>query len=176
VRFTELELAGVFLIELERIEDERGFFARAWGADELEERGLESRVAQCNLSLSGKSGTIRGLHFQRPPYEEVKLIRCLHGAFHDVVVDLRSDSSSYKRWLGVDLTAENRRMLYVPKGFAHGFQTLVDNTEAFYMVSEFFTPDAEAGVRYDDPSFGITWPLSPTVISDKDRSWPDYVG
>ena len=171
---SETELPGAFVIDLEKIEDERGFFARAWCQRELREHGLESRIAQCNMSFNKRKGTLRGMHFQRPPHEEVKLIRCIRGALYDVIIDLRPQSAAYKRWIGAELTAENRRMLYVPRGFAHGFQTLEEDTETFYMVSEFYTPGAESGVRWDDPSFGIDWPLPPSEISDKDQQWTDF--
>ncbi len=175
--FAETDLRGAYVIDLEKIEDERGFFARAWCAREFSEHGLEARIAQCNTSSNKRKGTIRGMHLQRPPHEEVKMIRCIRGALYDVIIDLREDSPTYKRWFGVELTQENRKMLYVPAGFAHGFQTMSDDTEAFYMVSEFYTPGAEAGVRWDDHVFGMEWPLgSPTEISEKDASWPDFEG
>jgi dTDP-4-dehydrorhamnose 3,5-epimerase len=175
--FSETGLPGAYVIDLDRIEDERGFFARAWCERELTEHGLESRIAQCNTSFNKRQGTLRGMHFQRSPHQEVKLIRCIRGSLFDVIIDLRPDSVGYKRWIGVELTADNRRMLYVPRGFAHGFQTLEDDTETFYMVSEFYMPGAEAGVRWDDPVFGIEWPHGdPTEISDKDRHWPDFTG
>ena len=175
--FAETDLRGAYVIDLEKIEDERGFFARAWCAREFSEHGLEARIAQCNTSSNKRKGTIRGMHLQRPPHEEVKMIRCIRGALYDVIIDLREDSPTYKRWFGVELTQENRKMLYVPAGFAHGFQTMSDDTEAFYMVTEFYTPGAEAGVRWDDQAFGMEWPLaSPTEISEKDASWPDFEG
>jgi len=175
--FAETELPGAYVIDLEPIEDSRGFFARAWSDQELAEHGLETRIAQCNVSLTQRKGTIRGMHFQLPPHEEVKLVRCTRGALYDVIVDLRQDSSTFKRWFGVELSEDNRRTLYVPRGFAHGFQTLADETEIFYMISEPYSPDAANGVRWDDPAFGIIWPLGdPTVISDKDRGWPGFTG
>jgi dTDP-4-dehydrorhamnose 3,5-epimerase len=175
--FSETELPDAFVIDLERIEDERGFFARAWCERELSEHGLEPRIAQCNMSFNKRKGTLRGMHFQRPPHQEVKLIRCIRGGLLDVIIDLRPDSAGYKRWIGVELTADNRRMLYVPRGFAHGFQTLEDDTETLYMVSEFYTPGAESGVRWDDSAFDIEWPLGqPTEISEKDQNWPDFPG
>ena len=173
--FTETELSGAYVIDLEPIEDPRGFFARAWSEQELAERGLETRVAQCNVSLNDRKGTVRGMHFQRPPHEEVKLVRCTRGALHDVIVDLRPDSPTLRHWIAVELSERNRRALYVPRGFAHGFQTLADDTEVFYMVSEPYAPESAGGVRWDDPAFGIVWPLGdPAEISEKDRSWPDY--
>jgi dTDP-4-dehydrorhamnose 3,5-epimerase len=175
--FTETPLPGAYVIEPERIEDPRGFFARAWAVSDLAERGLETAIAQCSLSWNEHLGTLRGMHFQRPPHEEVKVVRCTRGALYDVIIDLRPDSATYCRWAAIELDEESRRMLYVPRGFAHGFQTLVDGTEAFYMVSEPYAPDSADGVRWDDPAFGVEWPLeAPSVISDRDRSWPDFVG
>ena len=177
VRFTRTGLQDAVIIDLEPIEDARGFFARAWDEREFAENGLETRIAQCNVSFNRRKGTLRGMHLQRPPYEEVKLIRCIRGSLFDVIIDIRPESASYKQWAGVELSARNRRMLYVPRGFAHGFQTLEDDTETFYMVSEFYVPGAEDGLRWNDPMFGIEWPLGePSEISDKDRSWPDFVG
>jgi len=174
VIYTELGLSGVWLVELERREDERGFFARAWCRDELRERGLESELAQCNLSFNERRGTLRGLHYQAAPHGEVKLVRCTRGAIFDVVVDLRPGSPTHGEWLGVELNEENRSMLYVPEGCAHGYQTLVDRTETFYQVSRPYTPEAERGVRWDDPAFDIRWPEAERrVLSAKDRSWTD---
>ena len=173
--FTETELPGAYFIDLEPIEDPRGFFARAWSDHDLAERGLETKVAQCNVSLTRRKGTVRGMHFQRSPHAEVKFVRCTRGKMHDVIVDLRPDSATFRRWIGVELSENNRRALYVPRGFAHGFQTLADDTEVFYMISEPYAPEAADGVRWDDPAFGIVWPLGdPTEISDKDRSWPNF--
>ncbi len=177
MRFQETEIRGAWIIDVEPIEDARGLFARVWCRRELAEHGLEIEVAQCNTSFSKHRGTLRGMHFQRAPYEEVKFIRCSRGALYDVIIDLRPDSPTYKRWVGVELSAENRRALYVPRAFAHGFQTLEDDVEIFYMMSEFYAPGAEAGVRWDDPAFDIKWPVAePTEISDKDVGWPDFVG
>lgn len=173
--FTETELRGAVIVDLDRREDERGFFARAWCRREFEEQGLSAEVVQCNLSFNHRKGTLRGMHYQVEPYGEVKLIRCTRGAIYDVIVDLRPESPTYKRWTGVELTGENGRMLYVPEGFAHGYQTLADGTETFYQVSESYTPEAERGLRWDDPAFAIEWPeAEPRIISEKDRSWPDY--
>jgi dTDP-4-dehydrorhamnose 3,5-epimerase len=173
--FTETIVSGAFVIDLELRGDERGFFARTFCRAEFEEHGLNPYVDQCNLSLSMQAGTLRGMHFQLPPHEEAKLVRCTRGALYDVALDLRPDSSSYLRWAGVELSADNHRMLYVPEGCAHGFQTLVAETEAFYQVSAAYAPDAERGVRWNDPAFAIEWPeVEERVISDKDRSWPDY--
>jgi dTDP-4-dehydrorhamnose 3,5-epimerase len=175
MRFAETELPGAFVIDLERREDERGFFARAWCERELAEHGLDTRVSQCNLAFNERRGTLRGLHYQVAPHAEVKLVRCTRGAVYDVIVDLRPESATYTRWIGVELTEDNRRMLYVPEGFAHGYLTLADATETFYQVSVPYTPDAERGARWDDPAFGIEWPQTEgLVMSDKDRSWPDF--
>jgi dTDP-4-dehydrorhamnose 3,5-epimerase len=161
---------------LEPREDNRGFFARVWADDEFAAHGLVSRVVQMNLSYNRVAGTLRGMHFQHAPYAETKLVRCIRGAIYDVIIDLRPDSPTYKRWIGVKLTAANRLALYVPEGFAHGFQTLEDDTEVFYQVSQYYTPSAEGGVRYDDPAFGIEWPLPVTEISEKDKRWPLFNG
>jgi dTDP-4-dehydrorhamnose 3,5-epimerase len=174
VRFTETKLKDARIIDLERFEDDRGFFARVWCRREFDEAGLMVRVAQANISATRKRGAIRGMHYQLPPVAEVKVIRCTRGAIYDVIVDVRPNSSTYREWLGVELTAENGRILYVPEGFAHGFQTLTDDVEAFYLVSQFYSPEHERGARYDDPAFEIEWPLEVTVISDKDLSWPDF--
>ena len=174
--FTETELAGAYIIDLDRREDNRGFFARTWAQEEFEAHGLNSRVVQANLSYNHTRGTIRGMHYQRAPYAETKLVRCVQGAIYDVIIDLRPESATYKRWIGVELTAENRRALFIPEGFAHGFQTLADNSDVTYQVSEFYTPGAEGGIRYNDPAFEIQWPLDVTVISEKDKQWPDFAG
>jgi dTDP-4-dehydrorhamnose 3,5-epimerase len=173
--FTETTVSGAFVIDLEPRGDERGFFARTFCRAEFEEHGLNPYIDQCNLSRSVQAGTLRGMHFQLPPHEEAKLVRCTRGALYDVALDLRPDSPSYLRWVGAELTAENHRMLYVPEGCAHGFQTLVAETEVFYQVSAAYAPDAERGVRWNDEAFQIEWPeVEDRVISDKDRSWPDY--
>jgi dTDP-4-dehydrorhamnose 3,5-epimerase len=175
--FSETRLAGAYVVDLERREDERGFFARAWCANEFAEHGLATRLVQVNVSFNERQGTVRGMHFQIEPHAEAKLVRCTRGAVYDVIVDLRPASSTFKQWVGVELTADNRRAVYVPEGFAHGYQTLVPKTETFYQVSEFYAPDAERGVRWDDPAFGIDWP-DPVgaFLSAKDRSWPDFDG
>jgi dTDP-4-dehydrorhamnose 3,5-epimerase len=173
--FRETELPGAYVIEAERIEDERGFFARLFDGDEFTERGLEKTFVQWSISYNEDAGTLRGMHFQSPPHDEVKLVRVTSGALYDVIVDLRPDSPAFKRWAAVELTAENRLTLYIPKGFAHGFQTLEDATEVFYAISAFYEPSAGGGVRWDDPSLGIEWPPSDRrIISEKDRSWPDF--
>jgi dTDP-4-dehydrorhamnose 3,5-epimerase len=175
MRFTETELPGAFLIDLERREDERGFFARAWCEEELAAHGLDTRVSQCNISFNERRGTLRGLHYQVPPHAEVKVVRCTRGSIYDVIVDLRPGSATYMRWIGIELTAENRLQLYVPEGFAHGYLTLEDATETFYQVSMPYAPGAERGARWDDAAFDIAWPdIGELVISEKDRSWPDF--
>lgn len=173
--FTKTKLKDTHIIDIEKSEDARGFFARGYCQREFEAHGLEFRMVQANISRSTKKGTLRGLHYQVEPYMEAKLIRCIRGAFYDVIIDLRPESPTYLQWLGVELTEDNYRMLYVPEGFAHGFQTLVDNTEAFYQVSQFFAPQAEVGIRYNDPTFNIPWPLEVSIISQKDQNWPNFV-
>jgi dTDP-4-dehydrorhamnose 3,5-epimerase len=172
--FTATDLAGAWLIDLERREDERGFFARVWCRQELAAQGLDTGIAQESLSFNRHRSTVRGLHFQRHPHEETKIVRCIRGAIFDVIVDLRPQSPSYLRWQAFELTAENRKALYVPKGFAHGFQTLDDNTEIVYQISEFYAPNSAGGYRYDDAAFGIGWPLPVAVISERDLDWPAF--
>jgi len=172
--FHDLEIPGAYLLEPERKEDRRGFFARTFCRDELEDRGLDPAVVQCNISVNHRRGTVRGMHWQAEPYCEVKLVRCTAGAIHDVILDLRPQSPTFKRHLGVDLDADNRLSLYIPKGLAHGFQSLVDDTEVFYQMSEFYHPDHARGVRWNDPAFSIAWPLPVTEISDKDLGFPDF--
>ena len=172
--FSETNLPGVYVIDAERKEDHRGFFARAWCQRELEQHGLNPRVAQVNAAFTPRSGGLRRLHFQLAPRQEVKIVRCTMGALFDVILDLRPESPTHKRWVGVELTADNRRMVSVPQGCAHGYQTFSDNTEMYYQTSEFYAPELARGVRYDDPAFGVAWPLPVTSISEADRSWPDY--
>jgi dTDP-4-dehydrorhamnose 3,5-epimerase len=172
--FTETRLQGAYLIDIEKREDHRGFFARTWCQHEFGEHGLVARLVQANLSFNRQRGTLRGMHYQTPPYAEAKLVRCTRGAIYDVIVDLRPDSPSFKQWIGVELSAVNYRMLYVPEGFAHGFQTLEDNVEIMYQVTQFYTPEAEGGIRYNDPALGIMLPLEVTVISEKDAAWADF--
>jgi dTDP-4-dehydrorhamnose 3,5-epimerase len=174
--FTPTELVGAFVIDVQRFEDNRGFFAATWSIDAFESRSLVSKVVQINLSYNRTCGTLRGMHFRHAPYAETKLVRCVRGAIIDVIIDLRPGSPSYKRWISVDLTAENCRALYVPEGFAHGFQTLVDDVDVLYQVSQPYMPSVEGGVRYNDPAFGISWPLPVTEVSPKDTQWPDFVG
>ena len=172
--FTETELEGAFVIEPERLEDRRGFFARTWCQREFQAHGLNPRLVQCSISFNKKKGTLRGMHYQVPPYEETKLVRCTMGAIYDVIIDLRKHSRTFKRWVAVELTTQNRRALYIPEGLAHGFQTLEDNTEVFYQISEFYHPEASRGVRWNDPAFRIVWPNDIIVVSDKDREYPDF--
>lgn len=172
--FTETRVRGAYAIDLERRIDERGFFARTWCQDEFRAHGLIARLAQINVSHNACRGTLRGMHYQQPPHEEVKVVSCTQGAIYDVVVDLRRDSPTYLAWDAVELTAENGRMLYVPAGCAHGFQTLTDDAQLLYLMSEFHSPAQARGVRHDDPALSIAWPLPVTCISDADRRWPDY--
>lgn len=172
--FTETEIRGAFILDAEQIADERGFFARSWARDEFEAHGLKPDLAQCNLSYNHRKGTVRGMHWQAPPHAETKLVRCTQGGIYDVIVDLRPDSPTYLRWIGVELTAENRRALYIPEGCAHGFQTLDDATEVFYMITEYYTPAAARGMRWNDPAINVTWPLAVTVISDRDAHYPPF--
>ena len=170
--FTETPLAGAFIVDLEEKADDRGFFARTFCAKEFEAHGLKPVVAQANLSYNHRRATLRGLHYQRPPAAETKLVRCTAGAIWDVIVDIRPDSPTYMQHFGLELTAANRRALYVPEMFAHGYITLTDGAEVIYSVGEFYTPGVEGGYRWDDPALGIAWPLAPEVISEKDAAWP----
>jgi dTDP-4-dehydrorhamnose 3,5-epimerase len=172
--FTPAPLAGAYTIDLEKRGDDRGFFARLFCEEEFAHHGLETRFIQANNSLSAKRGTLRGMHYQLPPAAEVKVVRCIQGALFDVILDLRPDSPSFGRWFGAELSAENRRMMYVPRGSAHGFITLTENAEVLYLVSAAYAQPQERGVRYDDPRFAIDWPLAPAEISAKDAAWPDY--
>lgn len=172
MKFTETPLSGAFVIDLEPFVDERGAFARAFCAREFAEHGITTEVAQVNLSENPTRGTLRGMHHQVPPAAEGKLVRCVRGSLHDVIVDMRPDSPTRLGWFGVELSAANGRALYIPPQFAHGFLTLTDDVLAFYQVTEFYTPGAERGIRYDDPAVGIEWPEEPRLLSDKDASWP----
>ena len=175
MKFTETQLKGAYIIEPELIRDERGFFGRSWCQKEFTERGLNPNLVQCNISFNHKKGTLRGMHYQAKPYEEAKLVRCTMGAIYDVIIDIRPESPTFKQWVAVELTAENRRMLYIPEWIAHGFQTLVDNTEVFYQMSEFYHSESATGLRWDDPIFGIVWPqTSQIIISEKDKSYPNF--
>jgi dTDP-4-dehydrorhamnose 3,5-epimerase len=172
--FTETKLKGAFLIDLEPRYDHRGFFARTFCANEFEAHGLKSAIAQCNLSYNTQKGTLRGMHYQIPPVSETKVVSCIRGAIYDVIIDLRPDSPTYQSHIAVELTAENRRALYIPEMFAHGFQTLTDDTEVLYQMGEFYTPGYDRGIRYDDPAFNIAWQLPVTVISDRDLAWSTF--
>lgn len=174
MRFTETPLEGAVLVEVERLEDERGWFGRVFAAEEFAERGLDPRVVHVNASYNERSGTLRGLHYQRPPEGEAKLVRCVRGAVYDVVVDLRPGSPTYCRWHAEELRAGDGRCLYVPEGVAHGFQTLEPATEMLYLMSHHYVPSHAAGVRWDDPAFGIDWPPAERSISDRDRGFPDF--
>lgn len=174
MKFISTELEGAYILELEAHSDDRGFFGRAFCAQEFAEHGLEPTVAQGNIAYSWRRGTLRGMHYQIPPATETKFVRCTRGAIFDVIVDLRANSPTYLRSIGVELTADNRRALYVPGMFAHGYLTLVDDTEVNYLVSEFYTPGAERGIGYDDSALGIDWPIPVEVLSPKDRSWPPF--
>lgn len=174
MRLTPTKLKDAWIVEVEQLEDERGFFARTWCQQEFSDRGLDANLVQCSISFNKKAGTLRGMHFQLPPFAETKLVRCTQGAIYDVIIDLRQDSETFLQWVGVELTAENRKAFYVPKGFAHGFQTLADNTEVFYQISEVYAPDYARGLRWDDPTFKITWPKPVAVISIRDRNYEDY--
>jgi len=172
--FTETPLKGACIIDLERLEDERGFFARTWCQREFEAHGLSTELAQCNISFNRREGTLRGMHYQSAPHAETRIVRCTSGAVYDVIVDLRPQSATFKRWFSTELTAENHRMLYVPEGFAHGFITLRDNTEVFYQMTEFYAPEFACGVRWNDPAFGIEWPGKIQVMAEHDRRYPDF--
>lgn len=174
MNFLQTPLMGAFVIEPECVADHRGFFARTYCREKFAERGLNPNIAQCNISYNKTSGTLRGMHYQKAPYEEVKLVRCTNGAIYDVIIDLRPESQSFRKWFGVILSAQNRRALYIPEGFAHGFVTLVDEVEVLYQMSEFYHAESASGVRWDDPVFSIHWPVQPSVISEKDMSYPDY--
>lgn len=174
MEFVETRLKGAFIVRIKRIEDFRGFFGRAWCQDEFAKHGLNPNAMQLNVGFSHKKGTLRGLHFQAAPHEEAKFMRCPRGAVHDVIVDLRPDSPTRGQWVGVDLTADNHTMLYAPEGFAHGYQTLDDNTELYYMTTAAYAASSARGVRYDDPAFKIVWPLPVSVISDADKTWPGF--
>ena len=174
MKFTELALKGAFVIEVDKIQDERGFFGRLWCENELENYGLNTKIVQSNVSLSKKKGTLRGLHFQRGDHAETKFVRCTRGSMYDVIVDLRPDSPTFKKWCGVKLTADNYKMIYVPENFAHGFLTLEDNSEVYYMVTQFYNAESEGGLHYNDPEINIQWPTEINEISDKDDSHPSF--
>jgi dTDP-4-dehydrorhamnose 3,5-epimerase len=172
--FTQTSLKDAYIIEPERVEDDRGYFARTWCQQEFVQHGLDSELSQCNISFNHKQGTVRGMHLQLLPFAETKLVRCTQGAMYDVIVDLRADSPTFQQWTAIELTADNLRALYVPKGFAHGFQTLMDDTSVFYQMSGFYHPEHARGFRWNDSTFKIDWPLPVKVIADRDRDYPDY--
>lgn len=172
--FEELSVSGVFLVDADVFADERGAFVRAWLPSDFEARGLETRIAQCSLALNHTKGTIRGMHYQLAPFEEAKFVRAVHGAIFDVAVDLRPGSPTFRKWAAADLSAANRRAMYLPPGVAHGYQTLTDGAEVMYFVSAAYSPSHARGVRWDDPAFGIEWPLAPTMIHERDAGYPNF--
>jgi len=171
MKFFETELKGSYIIELEKLEDERGFFTRIWDKKKIQDKGLDSDLVQMSFSFTKKKGTLRGMHFQKKPFEETKLVRCTRGKIFDVIIDLRAESNTYKKWIGMELKSDDFKMLYIPEGFAHGFQTLEDNTEVFYQVSNWFSPEHERGIRWDDKELDIKWPIDNPIISKKDLSY-----
>ncbi len=174
MKFSPTKLPGVWIVDMEKHEDERGFFARSWCQREFEEHGLNPNLVQCSVSFNHKKGTLRGMHYQIAPHEETKLVRCTRGAIYDVAVDLRPASPTRKQWLAVELTADNGRALYIPEGFAHGFQTLEDDTEVFYQISEFYFPELSRGFLYSDPALAISWPVTNTILSERDVTFPCF--
>ena len=175
VIFTETPLKGAYRIDIEKNQDERGFFARTWCENEFVAQGLTTQMKQCNISFNKDRGILRGLHYQEAPYGEIKIVRCTKGAIFDVIVDLRDDSDTFKQWYGVELNEENRSMLYIPEGFAHGFQTLMDESEVFYQMSQFYVPESARGVRWNDPAFGVEWPeTEKRIMSERDQQYPDF--
>jgi dTDP-4-dehydrorhamnose 3,5-epimerase len=173
--FTETRLPGAFIVVPQRLEDERGFFALSWAQGEFRARGLNWSIVECNISFNKRKGVLRGMHYQAAPYEQAKLVRCTRGSIYDVILDLRPESSTFKQWVAVELTADNRQMLYIPEGFAHGFQTLEHDTEVFYQMSQIYAPHSAQGVRWDDPAFDIQWPADVRIMNDRDRQYPDFV-
>lgn len=172
--FTETKIKGIYIIDPEPLTDERGFFARSFCKEEFQKHGLETDIVQCNISYNKKRGTLRGMHYQVPPFEEAKIVSCTNGSIYDVVLDLRRDSATYCQWVAVELSADNYRRVFIPKGCAHGFQTLVDNTVVYYQMTEVFHPESASGVRWNDPVFGIQWVLDETIISEKDKNLSDF--
>jgi dTDP-4-dehydrorhamnose 3,5-epimerase len=172
--FRETKLSGAFIIELKKFEDERGFFAHSWSEKEFAARGLDSHLVECSISFNRKRGTLRGMHYQAAPHGQVKIVRCTMGSIYDVIIDLRAGSPTFKQWFGVELAAGNHRMLYIPKDFAHGFQTLEDATEVFYQMSDVYAPESGRGVRWNDSAFNISWPGSVSIINERDRSYADF--
>ncbi|CAM2935115.1 dTDP-4-dehydrorhamnose 3,5-epimerase [Paenibacillus sediminis] len=174
MKFSETSLHGAYIIDIEPVTDIRGYFARTYCEKEFNELGLKVPFVQCNVSYNHNRGTLRGMHYQQTPYEETKLIRCIRGAIYDVIIDIRPESPTYMQWIGVELSEHNNRSLYVPEGFAHGFQTLEDRTEVFYQMGAFYVPESGRGIRWNDPAFGIQWPLSNPIMSDRDRQYSDW--
>ena len=174
MKFTPLELSGAYVIDLEPAADDRGFFARSWSRTEFAARGLDPELSECSISFNARRGTLRGMHYQIAPHAETKLVRCIAGAIFDVIIDLRERSATRYRWTSVELSAANRRSLYVPQGFAHGFQTLDDATEVFYQISQPYVADAARGVRWNDPRFVIAWPIASPILSARDAAYPDW--
>ena len=172
--FSETRLAGSFIIELEKIKDERGFFARTWDKIKFSEMNLDSEFVQSSISLNKKKGTIRGMHYQTKPYQESKIVRCTKGKIFDVIIDLRPNSTTFKKWVSVELSEDNYKMMYIPKGFAHGYQTLDDYSEILYEISEYYKPECSKGIRWNDKEFNIQWPLKEIIISEKDKTFEDY--
>lgn len=172
--FKETKLKGAYIIETQKLTDDRGFFGRSWCKKEFEAHGLNASIVQANLSYTKTKGTLRGLHYQVAPYSETKAIRCFSGSIYDVIIDIRPDSSTFKQWIGVELSGENGLMLYIPEGFAHGFISLEDNTLIHYLNTAYYTPGAEGGIRYNDPAFNVKWPMEPTLISEKDKNQPPF--
>ena len=170
MKFYETELKGAYIIELEKFEDDRGFFTRMWDKKIMQDQGLKSDLVQMSFSFSKKKGTLRGMHFQKEPFREVKIVKCIQGKIFDVIIDLRVESKTYKKWIGVELSADKQKMIYVPEGFAHGFQTLEENTHVLYQMSNWFSPEHEKGIRWDDKDFNIRWPITDLIISKKDLS------
>jgi dTDP-4-dehydrorhamnose 3,5-epimerase len=175
VRFFPASLAGAHIIEPERLEDQRGYFARTFCQDELSAHGLNPHLMQCSVSFNVKKGTLRGMHYQVKPHEEAKLVRCTRGAIFDVIIDIRPDSPTFMKWIAADLSAANGRMLYVPEGFAHGFQTIEDGSEVFYQISEKYFPESARGIRWNDPAIGILWPIADPIVSQRDASFADFL-
>jgi dTDP-4-dehydrorhamnose 3,5-epimerase len=173
MKFLETKLKGAYVIEIEPISDNRGFFARSWCQQEFRDRGLNPNLVQCNISFNTNKGTLRGMHYQAKPHEEAKLVRCTRGSIYDVIIDIRPDSSTFKSWLSIELSAENRKALYIPEGFAHGFQTLENNTEVFYQMSDFYHPESAKGIRWNDPTLAVDWLLrNDLIVSIKDQQYP----
>ena len=174
MRFVATDISGAFILEPEPIVDERGLFARTWCEREFAKHGIAMTIRQCSVSVNQRRGTMRGMHYQEMPYAEKRVVRCTSGAIYDVIVDLRPESRSFRRWVSVEMSRENRKMIYVPEGCAHGFVTLVDDSEVFYQMSAFYSVDHARGVRWDDPAFGIEWPIEVTTISERDKNHPDF--